>query len=82
MIWKKRPDRFERSLSWHLWFAWYPVVMEHADNSEEWVWLQWLACRRTSNPRWCPKALSIIGYVWEYMIPTRTQHGTIRLPNN
>jgi len=82
MRWKKRPNHFERSQQWHLWFAWHPVVMTHADESEEWVWLQWLVCRLTDNPRWCTHGLRLVWLCWEYAIITRTEHGTIRLPNN
>jgi len=82
MQWRKRPDRFKRSQQWHLWFAWHPVVIKYADESEEWIWLRWLACRLTNTPGWCPYGLQLVGCVWEYIIPVRTDHGTIKLPSN
>ena len=67
MRWEKRPDKFEQSKDWRVWFAWYPVVSEHRDGSKVSVWLERVWRRRTRHPRSCPEGLECVFYIWEYM---------------
>lgn len=69
MHFKKRPDSFYRKQQWHLWFAWWPTVVKNADESEHWIWLQWLVRRMTDKPRWCPDGLRYQDLIWEYAVP-------------
>lgn len=59
MYWIKPPDERTR---WHVWFAWFPVVVcEYKDGGEKVVWFQ--------NVLRCGKYLFDMsggGWIWHY----------------
>lgn len=48
--------------SWHLWFAWRPIWVEHTVDKGCWHWLEYIARKGTCEVGW-----ESTYWTWEYM---------------